>query len=263
MQGRLSPQSDRGYQAFPWETWQKEFDSAAERGLEHIEWVLDSWRVDENPLTVSAAAVRTRIRETDVQVVSVCADYLMDSPLDVESVKPWVTLQSLVEAMQEVGATWLVVPCVDQASLRESSAVERLKRAAEPLAAILANTGIQISLESDLDPVAFSDLLSELDPRLFGVNYDIGNSAALGYALDDEFDTYGSAISVVHIKDRPLHGGSVFLGQGNADIARAIERLLSLGFEGPLTMQAFRDIEGVATLDCQLDWVQEQIESLA
>lgn len=263
MQGRLSPQSERGYQVFPWETWQEEFDSAAKRGLEHIEWVLDSWQAEENPITTATATVRQRIQDTGVRVVSICADYLMDSPLDVDNSKPWFTLEALVEAMQEVGASWLVVPCVDHASLRDLSALERFRRSAEPLSEIVSNTGIQVSIESDLEPVALSRLLDELDDRVFGVNYDIGNSASLGYEPDEEFDTYGRAISVVHVKDRRLRGGSVVLGQGNANIPRAIERLRSLSFDGPVTMQAFRDIEGTAILDRQLDWFHSQLESLA
>jgi len=262
MQGRLSPQSDRGYQAFPWETWQEEFDFAADRGLEHIEWVLDSWRINENPIIGATATVRKRIEDSGVRVVSVCADYLMDNPLDVDDNTPWVVLRSLVESMQEVGAEWLVLPCVDHASLRKSSSLDRFKRAIEPLTEMLASTSIQVSLESDLGPVQLGELLDGLDSKIFGVNYDIGNSASLGYVLDEEFDSYGRRISVVHIKDRYLHGGSVPLGQGDADIHRAIERLLNLEFTGPVTMQAFRDSDGITALDRQLSWFQDQLESL-
>ena len=262
MQGRLSPQSARGYQVFPWETWQEEFDLAADRGLAHIEWVLDSWRVDENPIIGVTATVRKRIEDSGVRVVSVCADYLMDSPLDVDDDTPWVVLRSLVEAMQEVGAEWLVLPCVDHASLRKSSSLHRFKRAIEPLSEMLESTSVQVSLESDLGPKQLGELLDGLSSKVFGVNYDIGNSASLGYLLDEEFDSYGQRISVVHIKDRHLHGGSVPLGQGDANIHRAIERLLDLEFSGPVTMQAFRDSEGVTALDRQLSWFQEQLERL-
>ena len=261
MQGRLSPQSDRGYQAFPWETWQEEFDLAADRGLEHIEWVLDSWRVDENPIIGATAKVRKRTENSGVRVVSVCADYLMDSPLDVYQCPPWVVLRSLIEAMQELGAEWLVLPCVDHASLRQSSSLDRFKRAIEPLAEIVASTSIQVSLESDLGPSQLGELLDGLDSKVFGVNYDIGNSAALGYVLDEEFDSYGQRISVVHVKDRHLYGQSVLLGQGDANIHRAIELLVDLGFTGPVTMQAFRDSDGIAALDRQLSWFQDQLES--
>jgi len=43
-------------------------------------------------------------------VVSVCADYLMDRPLDHDESDSWTVLRNLVPAMQELGATWLVVP---------------------------------------------------------------------------------------------------------------------------------------------------------
>lgn len=261
MQGRLSPQSDRGYQVFPWETWQEEFDLAADRCLEHIEWVLDSWRMKENPLIGATATVRNRIEDSGVQVVSVCADYLMDSPLDVGDRTPWDILRPLVEALQEVGAEWLVLPCVDHASLQNPSSLDRFKRAIEPLTKILAGTSIRVSLESDLGPIQFGELLNVLNPEVFGVNYDIGNSASLGYDLDEEFDSFGHRISVVHVKDRFLHGGSVPLGQGDANIHRAIDRLLDLEFTGPVTMQAFRDSDGVTVLDRQLTWFQEQLES--
>ena len=89
MQGRLSPQTDRGYQVFPWATWQAEFDLAAGRGLEHIEWVLDSWRVDDNPILSETGAVIARTEATGVRVITVCADYLMDNPLDVSNRDSW------------------------------------------------------------------------------------------------------------------------------------------------------------------------------
>jgi len=67
MQGRLSAQTERGYQAFPWETWQDEFVWAADRGLEHIEWVLDSWRLDDNPSLSETNGVIDCIQETGGQ----------------------------------------------------------------------------------------------------------------------------------------------------------------------------------------------------
>ena len=47
------------------------------------------------------------------------------------------------------------------------------------------------------------------------INYDIGNSAAQGYNVIEELDTYGNRISDIHIKDRILNGGPVILGNGN------------------------------------------------
>ena len=38
----------------------------------------------------------------------------------------------------------------------------------------------------------------------FGVNYDTGNSASLGYDPSEEISVYGHRIINVHIKDRKL-----------------------------------------------------------
>ena len=260
MQGRLSAQTELGYQAFPWETWEDEFVSATDRGLEHIEWVLDSWRLDENPILSGTAGVIERTTETGVKVVSVCADYLMDRPLDASDSGSWLVLSHLADAMQELGAQWLVVPCVDQSSLRTPSSLARFASAADHLGDELAGTGIRVSLESDLGPAEFAALLTKLDPEIFGVNYDIGNSAHLGYSPAEEFDAYGDRISLVHIKDRLFEGGSVPLGRGNADIPGVIERLQAMTFNGPVTMQAFRDAQGLEILDEQLRWLTPILE---
>ena len=260
VQGRLSAQTERGYQAFPWVTWQNEFTSAADRGLEHIEWVLDSWRLAENPILSKTDGVIECTQETGVKVVSVCADYLMDRPLDVSDAGSWVALRRLATAMQLLRAHWLVIPCVDQASLRTSSSLTRFANAADQLGGELAGTGIRVSLEADLRPNDFAALLTGLDPEVFGVNYDIGNSAYLGYSNEEEFDAYGDRISLVHIKDRMFDGGSVPLGHGNADIPGVIERLHGMKFNGPVTMQAFRDAQGLDVLDEQLRWMMPILE---
>ena len=263
IQGRLSAQTELGYQAFPWETWEDEFVSATDRGLEHIEWVLDSWRLGDNPLLSDTSGVIGRAQETGVQVLSVCADYLMDRPLDVTDSGSWAVLSQLADAMQELGAQWLVVPCVDQSSLRTNSSLTRFVNAADQLGDELAGTGIRVSLEADLGPAEFAALLTELDPEIFGVNYDIGNSAYLGYSPAEEFDAYGDRISLVHIKDRLFEGGSVPLGHGNADIPGVIERLRAMKFNGPVTMQAFRDAPGIEILDDQLRWLMPILEGSA
>jgi len=263
MQGRLSVQTDRGYQSFPWESWEREFELAASRNFEHIEWVLDSWQVSENPILAQTNAVRELTVESGVKVISVCADYLMDTPLDVSVADSWTLLSQVTGSMQDLGSGWLVIPCVDQSSLRPQSSLERFIRAADRMSNELNGTGVRVTLETDLGPQEFHSLLAELDPEVFGVNYDIGNSAALGHGFDEEFDAYGERISLVHIKDRMLEGGSVCLGEGDANIPGVIERLRDMKFNGPVTMQVFRDVQGINILDEQLSWLSAELEASA
>jgi len=238
-------------------TWESEFDQAAERKLEHIEWVLDSWQVKENPILSSPGAVNSMVEESGVRVLSVCADFLMDRPLDAADPDTWVILYRLIETMQELNAKWLVIPCVDQSSLRGREARARFLAASESIVALVSGTEIAVTLETDLGPVDFTELLADLDSGAFGVNYDIGNSASLGYKPDEEFAAYGERVSLVHIKDRVKGGGSISLGQGNADISCVIDHLKTLNFSGPVTMQAFRDVQGINVLDQQLQWIDD------
>lgn len=261
MQGRLSAQTDQGYQAFPWKTWESEFDLAAERKLEHIEWVLDSWRARDNPILSRPRLVNSMVGASGVKVLSVCADYLMDKPLSDTDSGTWMILHRLVETMQELNAKWLVIPCVDQSSLRDPEARARFLAASRSIEALISDTDIAVTLETDLGAADFADLLTELDNEDFWVNYDIGNSAYLGYNPEEEFAAYGERVSLVHIKDRALGTGSVLLGQGDADIPNVIGHLKALNFNGPVTMQAFRDIQGIDVLDHQLKWIDELIRS--
>jgi len=257
MQGRLSAQTDRGYQSFPWESWQKEFTQAADRRLEHIEWVLDSWHVEDNPILKNPDEIQGLSAQSGVDVASVCADYLMDRPLDVDDSGTWTVLELLLDSMQLVGARYLIIPCVDQASLRKVNDRSRFARAAERISELVSGSGVEVALETDLGPDDFVELINELDPCHFGVNYDIGNSASLGFRPDEEFDAYGERISLVHIKDRIRGGGSVPLGEGSADVPQVLVFLEKLNFSGPVTMQVYRDIPGVEVLDQQLEWMDQ------
>ena len=47
----------------------------------------------------------------------------------------------------------------------------------------------------------------------------------------------------MHIKDRLLHGTTVPLGHGNADIPKVIEKLKSIGYNGNFILQTARSID--------------------
>ena len=88
------------------------------------------------------------------------------------------------------------------------------------------------------------------------VNYDIGNSAGLGFNMVEELDQYGHHISDIHIKDRLLNGKSVLLGQGNANFELFFDTLLQYKYEGIFIMQAYRDEEGVEIFKKQLNFIK-------
>ena len=95
------------------------------------------------------------------------------------------------------------------------------------------------------------------------VNYDIGNSAALGFDSIEELDAYGDRITDIHIKDRTLNGSSVILGQGNANFDRFFQKLKECNYKGPFIMQAYRDDEGVEVFKRQLKWIRPYLDQFS
>ena len=262
MQGRLLLKYQGRYQAHPKDYWQEEFKSAKEIGLNCIEFILDFNDSELNPLLAKNGPEEIlHISETTgVDVSTICADYFMEAPLHSEDLN--VSLQSqkvlirLLNNAQKLGVTDIVLPCVDQSSLQGQLSVDRFIKSLSPIVEIAEDNEINLSLETDLSPQLFVELLDRFNSNRISVNYDIGNSAALGYNPIEELDLYGDRITDIHIKDRELGGKSVLLGQGNANFDSFFNKLREFNYQGPFIMQAYRDEEGVEIFKKQLDWVK-------
>ena len=83
MQGRLLPRYKNRYQAHPVNYWQAEFSIARELGLSQIEFILDYNEYKLNPLMSNDGIkeIKGMIKQTGIDVKSVCADYFMEAPL--------------------------------------------------------------------------------------------------------------------------------------------------------------------------------------
>ncbi len=266
MQGRLVPKYKGRYQAHPVNYWQDEFAIARDLGLDCIEFILDYDQAMDNPLLKNGGVdeILAVTENTGVITKTVCADYFMEAPLHAENRKDaeqsMYVLRKLLMSSARLGIDDVVIPCVDQSSIRSPVAMDRLVDAIKQILAELEELKINLSLETDLGPAEFSDLLERFDSERITVNYDIGNSAALGFNPIDELDAYGSRITDIHIKDRQRNGGSVILGEGSADFDRFFLKLKEIDYRGPFIMQAFRDDEGVAVFKRQLEWMQPYLE---
>lgn len=265
MQGRLLPKYQGRYQAHPVGYWQDEFYKAAELELDCIEFILDYNDTEKNPLLREDGPEEILVvaQKTGVRVGTVCADYFMEAPLHHADEKIAGNSQKILKRLlmngQRLGLTDIVIPCVDQSSLVDAAAANRLVLRLSPLVQAAENAAINLSLETDLAPQPFAELLAKFDTARVTVNYDTGNSASLGYDPAEELACYGSRITDIHIKDRKLGGGSVTLGTGDAQFARFCDALRPLNYQGPFIIQAYRDDEGVAVFKKQLSWVRGQL----
>tara|TARA_B100001057_G_scaffold80535_1_gene75786 strand:- start:17754 stop:18560 length:807 start_codon:yes stop_codon:yes gene_type:complete len=267
MQGRLSPKYNGRYQAHPVNYWQEEFNIASKLGLETIEFILDYSDIKLNPLMNKKGIyeIQKIIEKSGVLVESICADYFMEAPFHSTSLskvnQSIEALDKLINNSSDLGVKNIVIPCVDHSSLKTTqfkyfsqNIIKTLKKAEQKK--------INLCLETDLSPEFFLLLLKDLPKEVFKVNYDIGNSASLGYNVNEEFEAYGDRITDIHIKDRLRGGGSVELGKGNANFDELINLMKISSYDGQLIMQVYRDDEGIEIFEKQLLFFKEKLFKL-
>lgn len=262
MQGRLLPQYKGRYQAHPIGYWQDEFPIAKSLGLDCIEFILDFNDFELNPLT-SAHGIKSileAVEESNVKVVSICADYFMEAPfhsVDFSIVSnSQKVLSLLMKHGKKIGVKDIVIPCVDQSSLKSEADKKRFYENLLPLVKEAEALDIHLSLETDLHPKDFLQVIKTFNSKAVTVNYDIGNSAALGFDSEEEFNEYGMHITDIHIKDRKLNSVSIELGMGDANFNQVLSMIKKINYSGPFIMQAYRDDEGLEVFKRQLNWVR-------
>jgi hexulose-6-phosphate isomerase len=250
MQGRFSPLADGRIQAFPWATWADEFEMAAAYGFGVMEWTLDQDRLHENPLLTKTgqSEIRALCLQHSVAIPSLTGDCFMQAPFWKANAQTARDLQNdfvaILDACSEVGISKLVVPLVDSGSLDTSAQEDLLVDFLLSQKERLQSYGVSVIFESDFVPSELVRFISRLPSDMFGINYDIGNSAALGFQPKFEFAAYGHRISNVHIKDRILGGTTVALGAGNAKFEVVFAELARIGYQGNFILQTARATDG-------------------
>ena len=151
---------------------------------------------------------------------------------------------AIARSCSEVSIQMIVVPLVDNGRLENQQQEEALLTFMLAQADLFRALDLRIIFECDFLPDRLTHFINQLPADIFGVNYDIGNSAALGYKPEEEFFGYGDRILNVHIKDRILGGTTVSLGSGNADFPTIFRLLNEVGYQGNLIMQTARASDG-------------------
>jgi L-ribulose-5-phosphate 3-epimerase len=250
MQGRLSAMVDGKIQAFPWEEWQKEFPRAKALGLTRMEWTIDQDRLRENPLATEAGRkeIIGLCKQNALRIPSLTGDCFMQAPFWKATggkQKALVDdLDLLLAASSTVGIEFIVIPLVDNGKVESETQADALLRVLLDRSASLAKQNVKIVFESDLPPAPLAQFIAKLPRENFGINYDIGNSASLGYDSAEEIAAYAPRILNVHVKDRLRGGTTVPPGTGAADLAKAIRSLEQSGYRGQYILQTARAADG-------------------
>ena len=246
MQGRLCDQVDGKIQAFPWRDWDGEFTTAASIGLYLMEWTLDQEKLYKNPLMHETGRERIRYlcREHKLTIPSLTGDCFMQAPFWKTSGAEKKNLQedflAIVRASAALGIKLIVVPLVDNGRLENPHQEDDVVDFLLVNRSFFLQNNIQVIFESDYAAVELARFIARLPAGQFGINYDIGNSAALGFDPIDEFQAYGNRILNVHVKDRVLGGATVPLAKGSANFEVVFSELAKVNYRGNFILQTAR-----------------------
>ncbi len=254
MQGRLTPSNGRGIQFFPFDNWEEEFNIGQRLGIKEIEWIFDYDRYKENPLWTNEGRLRIRevIDKTGIGVRSVCFDYYMrraffkhdDSEKEGFRQENLMITESVLESMNEIGATLLEIPMVDDSSVKTADEEAEVISYLHDVIKIAESFDIKVGCETDMPVGVFRSFLERINDVNIFANYDSGNSSGLGYEHDKEIKSLNKYIANVHIKDRKFNGTTMALGTGSADFDKVFSSLAYIGYDASILLQAARGTDG-------------------
>ncbi len=265
IQGRLSQPINNKIQAFPWSSWEEEFSIAAEIGFDDIEFIFETENYLQNPLWTTGGLKRIKelTKETGVMLNHICADYFMENPFvrvsREQKENNLQVLKKLMEQVMNLGVKSIELPMVDNSRIENEAEKNQVVEILQTAVPLMEKYNLGLSIESSLPPQELKDLLERLAHPLFSITYDTGNSSSLGYDTEEEILAFGKWISNVHIKDRVLHGTTVALGTGDADLSKSFEIFKQIGYSGPFTLQAARAEDPVENSRNQYQYLQNLI----
>ena len=259
MQGRLSPMLDGKIQAFPWLNWRNEIEAAGHIDINLMEWTIDQADLYENPLMTldGRKEISSLCQEHGLSIPSLTGDCFMQSPFwktsDIDLCnKLKADFIAVIHACSDIGLKIVVVPLVDNGRLNTQEHEDNLVNFLLQQDSLLKDLDVKIVFESDFAPYDLKRFISRFESNSFGINYDIGNSAALGFDPTEEFSAYGDRILNAHVKDRILNGTTVPLGSGSADFSKVFSLFKSINYNSNYILQTARATDGEhANLICE------------
>ena len=244
MQGRLSPKVNNKIQSFPFKYWKREFSIAQEIKINLMEWTIDSYKYFSNPLTnkFGINQIKKLKKKFKININSVTCDFLMENPFFIKKnlFNQEKKFFNFLENCNQADIKIIVVPLVDGSSVKSFREEKNLISFFNGIQKYLKSKKIRIAFESDYDYKELRNFIEKFDPKVFGINYDIGNSAGKNYDYKMEFKSYFNRIINVHIKDKNKSDITVPLFSGKAKILKILRYFVKKNYNGNYILQPAR-----------------------
>ena len=237
VQGRLLPPVDDEVQAFPEQSWQKEFDLLEDAGVSYIEWIVTPKTVTSNPL------LTYDLRSYPIK--SICLDTIMDEEFCDRKFLDHAVVPFLESAIRnDIGL--ITVPLLEKSSILRFEAGDKFIEVFRDI--LFEFPDLKFTLETDLSEELLLEVLKKLNVdhvNQVNVTYDTGNVNAAGIAYSDYIKMIGHKIDNIHVKDRIRRSGqSVEYGAGELDFSEIFSLLKRYTVTKDMTLQLARGTKG-------------------
>jgi len=265
MQGRLSPPINGRMQAFPWSSWQAEFETARDLGYDLIEWLFDPADYERNPLWTPEGVreINSLVERSGVGVRSCCAHYFMVHPFfrvsETERLHSIAVLERLIDQAALAGIQTILLPVLETSEVRSQAERDLLLTSLSGLLDHAASSCIKLGLEMELPADEYASLVRQANHPALGVYYDTGNNTARGYDVVADLPIVAPLLAGVHIKDRKSGGPNVLLGQGGVDFDDFFPALHASGYTGPVVLETTTGDDHLANARRHLDFVRQHL----
>ena len=257
MQGRFTSKGGFLPQQFPWTAWEKEFEISRRADIQCVEWMFNYENSGENPLMTDSGRRKLSgiIRDTGVNVQSVCANYFMKRGC-FRGADGMEVAKCLLFAMRMSQIHVLILPLFEDNEPQNETEYGLLKQALQKICIYANQCGVQIGIETNWNLAQINDLLGISDT--LGVCYDLGNAAGLGKGIANEITSLKNRIVDVHIKDKPVGGSSVMLGEGAVDFDSSFKALDAAQYTGPYILETYYNTDAIKDTLQNIQYVKKQ-----
>jgi len=259
MQGRLVTPEEKKIQSFPWKNWRKEFQIANEIGLSLIEWTIDRNKFFLNPINLKMGRdeINSLKKKYSIKLESVTADFFMQSPFFKKCLaKELKIFKIFIKNCYKLNIKYIICPLVDNASVKTDAEEKILIKELLKLNSYISKNKVKILFEIDYNPKKLLSFIKKLPQKNFGINYDTGNSAGLGFNFSEE-KIYFSKVKNIHIKDKKLNSTSIKIGNGDYNFKNLIKYLKKINYKGNLIFQTARDKNNVKMMKHNIKYLNK------
>lgn len=247
MQGRLSHAPKGVIQHFPVDEWELEFEKLSDLRINNIEWTIDEATFDLHPLVGNFSNSSPWVFfENGLPIpnkIVTCDFFMQIKPFQYSTPdfsKVELRFSQLLNSKSLGSSSILVVPFVDNGAPHTSRHWKETKHLLIQLCKELSRCDSSIAIEFEIEPKLQKRFVEQFPSEVVGINFDMGNSAALGFEPASEIQEIAGHIKNIHVKDRVRGGTTVPLGTGSVDFKIVSTSLEEISYEKNLTLQCAR-----------------------